>query len=45
MLKYIGILGCIMLLTAKISEACTGITLKTKDNKQIQDVYKRQEME
>ena len=36
MLKYIGILGCIMLLTAKISEACTGITLKTKDNKQIQ---------
>ncbi len=24
MLKYIGILGCIMLLTAKISEACTG---------------------
>lgn len=36
MIKYcIGLLSCFALLASN-SEACTGITLKTKDNKQIQ---------
>ena len=32
---YIGLLSCFALLATN-SEACTGITIKTKDNKQIQ---------